>query len=127
MVLPISTLWTAAERAWAFECFRSGDSIAEIAEAADRNFLDVALAIGVYGFVPLERRWQASIAPGGSIQRRWIGGMLREVAIYRCRRGEHPVALSGIAQISRSKMFEVLKGIVKRGRPLSRSEEMRAA
>lgn len=121
-------LWTAEERAWALECFTAGDSVADIADAADRPFLDVALALNVYGYVHRERRWQASPATPGSVrQARWIGGMLREVAVYRCRHGEEPRALAAVAQASRTSMFDALKGLVKRRRRLPTAVEPRAA
>ena len=106
--------WTSEERAWAAECFRAGDSIGEIAEVSDRQFVDVALTLGVYGYVEKGGRW-TQCAPSGALRpSRWIGGMLREVARYRCAHGEEPILLAIEARVSRSRMHWCCKGLVKR-------------
>lgn len=106
----MSAPWTPEESRWARECFEAGDSLGEIAETADRGFVDVEMHLGVYGFVPLERRWRQR----GEDPRPFVGGMLREVARARCGAGEEPIALAIEARCGRSAMFRAVKGIVPR-------------
>lgn len=100
--------WAADERAWARESLSAGDPISEIASACERGILETARELGVYGWRPRSLRWQKS-EPGRP--RQWIGGMLREVAIARCRAGEDPKLLALEAQVSVYSMRDLCRGI----------------
>jgi hypothetical protein len=106
-------LWTEAERTWAAECFAAGDSLAEIADVAGRTVFDVAVSLRLYGFVPRDRRWQASRINEhpGLAPKRWVGGMLKEVAMLRFRRGESVDGLAAEAEVKLSAMYAALKRI----------------
>lgn len=100
--------WTAEERAWALECFKAGDSLAEIADMAERDLMDVARALNLHRYRPPSLRWRQSHRTGGYKRSPWIGGLLKEVAIARYLAGEDIDALLADAKISRSKFYYML-------------------
>jgi hypothetical protein len=104
-------LWTDEEIAWAKACFAAGDSIGEIAAAAARDWIDVAVKVGAYGPVPRIRRTVVRGEPT-----RWVGCLLRETAVYRRARGETREALAALAGVTVHTMDLVLNGLVPRGR-----------
>lgn len=96
--------WDFEERAWARECFAAGDSLADIAVECDRCLLEVAHELGLYGWRPRSLRWQQY---DPSRPCRWIGGMLREVAVARYLAGESQKSLAAIAQVSTTSMHKL--------------------
>jgi hypothetical protein len=104
-------LWTDEEIAWAKACFAAGDSIGEIAEAAERDWIDVAVKVGAYGPVPTIRRTMVRGEPS-----RWVGCLLKETAVYRRLRGETREDLAALAGVGVDTMDKVLSGLVPRGR-----------
>lgn len=100
--------WTAEEIAWARECFRCGDAVAEIAATSGRDFLDVAMALEVYGFVSRDRRWQPSTPRS---RPRFVGGLVKEVAAWRYARNDDAGYLARLAGVSLSTMHAALRGV----------------
>lgn len=103
--------WTDEERAWARDCFYAGDSLEEIADTAGRSLMDVARAIGVAGFVPLEGRWRRSSGRSAG----WVGGMQIAVVAWRARAGERQAALAAEARVG----CDTLRGALRRYRSLA--------
>lgn len=100
--------WDRAELAWAHEASQAGDTLAEMAEASDRDVMDVARALGVAGWAPRSRRWRASRR--GVRASPWVGGMLKEVAVARNRAGEAPADLAAVARVHVNTMRKALVG-----------------
>ncbi len=98
-------LWTTDERVWAQECLVAGDRLAEIAAVAGRQVVDVALQLGVWGYVKHQHRWRRCGGPNDV----WVGGMLREVARLRRRQGESVEALAAIANVHVDTMAKAVR------------------
>lgn len=116
-------LWTDEEIAWARECFRCGDAVAEIAATAGRDFLDVALALEVYGYVSRDRRWRPSIQ---GARPRFVGGLLKEVAAYRYAWRDEADYLARLAGVSESTMRAALKGVRRTSKSAKRGSARQA-
>lgn len=100
---------TYSEIAWAKECVAAGDSLSEVAHECEVGILVLARELGLYGWRPRSLRWRPSRREREPAP--WIGGMLREVAIARCRAGDDPRTLAAEAQVTVDAMRKLCAGI----------------